>query len=133
MIRFDKVHYSTNNINIINGVSFELKKGDFTALIGANGAGKSTLARLCNGLLKPSRGAVHVGAFATALVRTSRIAKFTGFLFQNPDRQICKNRVCDEIRFSLECVMEDRAEIEMRCERIWRSLWDLRERQIHSG
>lgn len=117
MIRFDNVHYSTNKINIINGVSFELKKGDFTALIGANGAGKSTLARLCNGLLKPSRGAVNVGGFDTALVRTSRIAKFTGFLFQNPDRQICKNRVCDEIRFSLECVMEDRAEIEMRCER----------------
>ncbi len=117
MICFKNVSYSTNQTEIIKDVSFEIKKGDFTALIGANGAGKSTLARLSNGLLKPTRGVVNVGGYNTALVRTSRIAKFTGFLFQNPDRQICKNRVRDEIRFSLECVMEDREEIEMRCER----------------
>lgn len=117
MIRFENVSYSINETKIINDVSFEIKKGDFTALIGANGAGKSTLARLSNGLLKPTRGVVKVGGFDTALVRTSQIAKFTGFLFQDPDRQICKNRVRDEIRFSLECVMKDRAEIEMRCER----------------
>ena len=60
---------------------------------------------------------MRAGGFDTASVRTSRIAKFAGFLFQDPDRQICKNSVRDEIRFSLECVMEDRDEIEMRCER----------------
>ncbi|MDD4160491.1 MAG: ABC transporter ATP-binding protein [Synergistaceae bacterium] len=117
MICFENVSYSTSGIDIINNVSFKLKKGCFTALIGANGAGKSTLARLCNGLLKPTSGSVSVGGFDTALVRTSRIAKFTGFLFQNPDRQICKNSVRDEIRFSLECVIEDKTEIGIRCEK----------------
>ncbi len=117
MILFDNVSYSAGGMRIINGVSFEIKRGDFTALIGANGAGKSTLARLCIGLLKPVSGTVRAGGFDTASVRTSRIAKFAGFLFQDPDRQICKNSVRDEIRFSLECVMEDRDEIEMRCER----------------
>ncbi len=117
MIVFENVSYSAGGIKIINGVSFEIKKGDFTALVGANGAGKSTLARLCNGLLKPAGGTVRVGGFDTASVRTSRIARFAGFLFQDPDRQICKNSVRDEIMFSLECVMEEREEIEMRCER----------------
>lgn len=117
MIRFENVFYSANETRIIKDISFEIKKGDFTALIGANGAGKSTLLRLSNGLLKPVRGVVNVGGFDTSSVRTSRIARFTGFLFQNPDRQICKNRVRDEIRFSLECVMEDKAEIEARCEK----------------
>ena len=117
MILFDNVSYSAGGTKIIKGVSFEIRRGDFTALIGANGAGKSTLARLCNGLLKPTSGTVRTGGFDTASAKTSRIAKFTGFLFQDPDRQICKNSVRDEIRFSLECVMEDRDEIEMRCER----------------
>ena len=108
MILFDNVSYSAGGTKIIKGVSFEIRRGDFTALIGANGAGKSTLARLCNGLLKPTSGTVRTGGFDTASAKTSRIAKFTGFLFQDPDRQICKNSVRDEIRFSLECVMEDR-------------------------
>ena len=117
MICFENVSYSNNGVKIINDVSFEIKRGDFTALIGANGAGKSTLTRLCNGLLRPVKGTVKVGGFDTASVKTSQIAKFTGFLFQNPDRQICKNRVYDEIRFGLECVIEDKEEVRMRCDR----------------
>ena len=101
MILFDNVSYSAGGTKIIKGVSFEIRRGDFTALIGANGAGKSTLARLCNGLLKPTSGTVRTGGFDTASAKTSRIAKFTWFLFQDPDRQICKNSVRDEIMFSL--------------------------------
>lgn len=118
MISFDNVSYDADSgVNIINDVSFEIRKGDFTALIGANGAGKSTLTRLCNGLLKPVAGKVRVGGFDTSSVRTSRIAKFTGFLFQNPDRQICKNTVYDEIKFGLECVLNDKEDVRARCER----------------
>ena len=39
MILFDNVSYSAGGTKIIKGVSFEIRRGDFTALIGANGAG----------------------------------------------------------------------------------------------
>lgn len=41
---------------VLNGVNFEIKKGDFVAVIGSNGAGKSTLLRILLGELAPSEG-----------------------------------------------------------------------------
>jgi energy-coupling factor transport system ATP-binding protein len=88
--------------NTITDVSFEIKQGDFAALIGENGAGKSTLCRLCNGLLKPVTGEVMVAGKDTRTVKTSVLARKTGYLFQNPDRQLCQNTVREEILFGLE-------------------------------
>ena len=53
--------------------------------------------------------------FDTRAVKTSRIAIFTGFLFQNPDRQICKNSVREEILFGLENTGCDKVKAENRC------------------
>ncbi len=44
----------------LEGASFTVAEGSFTALIGPNGAGKSTLLRLLLGLLRPDRGRVEV-------------------------------------------------------------------------
>lgn len=102
MIRFEQVafHYPHHQESI-EGLSFHIKKGEFVALIGANGAGKSTVSRLCNGLLRPSAGRVLLDGEDTQAVPTSRLARKVGFLFQNPDRQICENTVRDEIAFSM--------------------------------
>lgn len=116
MLNFDNVSLRRDGRDVINGVSFNVKKGDFVALIGANGAGKTTLSKLCNGLLKPSGGTVTVNGFDTMKTPTSRIAKFTGFLFQNPDRQICQNTVRAEIYFGLDCVLDDKDEAKRRTE-----------------
>ena len=120
MICFDRVGFRYGRAEILRNLSFTLKKGEFAALVGANGAGKSTLCRLCNGLLKPSAGSVTVGGRDTRRVKTSELARTVGFLFQNPDRQICQNTVREEIRFGLRCILGDRpetaAEIDGRCE-----------------
>ncbi len=42
MIILENIHAYYGNIHAIKGVSFEVRKGEITALIGANGAGKST-------------------------------------------------------------------------------------------
>ncbi len=44
----------------LDGVSFELKKGGFLAIMGASGSGKSTLLHLLAGLDQPDQGEVHV-------------------------------------------------------------------------
>ncbi len=102
MLEFDHVHFGYGRAVILPDLSFTIEKGDMVALIGANGAGKSTVSRLCNGLLLPSKGHVRVSGMDTKKVRTSALAKKIGFLFQNPDRQICKNTVYEELAFGLQ-------------------------------
>lgn len=115
-IQFENVSFGYGKINTIRNISYHIEKGDFAAVIGTNGAGKSTLCRLSNGLLKPTGGRVLVNGQDTKAVKSSRLAKSIGFLFQNPDRQICQNTIRGEIRFGLECNLNDPAEIDQRCE-----------------
>jgi energy-coupling factor transport system ATP-binding protein len=108
MLRFEGVSfdYGDRSGPIIDGVSFAIERGEFVALLGENGAGKSTLCRLCNGLLKPSAGKVLLANQDTRQVKTSVLARRVGYLFQNPDRQLCKNTVGEEIVFGLDYVLE---------------------------
>lgn len=87
---------------VLKGVDFTIRKGEFVAFAGTNGAGKSTTMRLMNGLLKPTSGDVSVFGVSTGACSTSEFARTVGFLFQNPDRQICKATVFDELMFSFE-------------------------------
>jgi energy-coupling factor transport system ATP-binding protein len=105
MLHFERVCYGYDRDLIINDVSFTINRGEFAVLLGENGAGKSTLCRLCNGLLKPRSGRVLLGGLDTRLVKTSFLARRAGYLFQNPDRQLCKNTVEEEILFGLDYVL----------------------------
>ncbi len=115
MIKFSNVCFAYDKKNILENVSFTIGKGEFVAIVGRNGAGKTTLMKLFNGLLKPSLGNVTIANLDTKKSKTSELAKHVGFLFQNPDRQICQNTVKDEIAFGLKCVLIDKSEIEKRC------------------
>lgn len=113
MIEFKNVKFGYTKERIqIDDLSFHIKKGDFVALIGANGAGKSTISRLCNGLLHPISGSVLVDGEDTLGTPTSKLARKVGFLFQNPDRQICENTVYDEIAFSMKVQGWDKDKID---------------------
>ena len=105
MIELDKVSFAyADQGPSVQDVSFRLEKGEFAAILGANGAGKTTTVRLMDGLLKPTSGRVLIGGTDTATSSVSERAAKVGFLFQNPDRQICKNTVREEILFGLRTV-----------------------------
>ncbi|RWX63572.1 ABC transporter ATP-binding protein [Mesorhizobium sp. M2A.F.Ca.ET.039.01.1.1] len=59
----DNVHATYNHaITALHGVSFELRRGEILALLGANGAGKSTTLKAVSNLLPAERGQINAGA-----------------------------------------------------------------------
>lgn len=101
MLEFKDVSFSYDTTANVQNLNVKVEKGDFIAIIGSNGAGKSTFSKLCNGLLTPTTGDVFVLNKNIRREKVSSLAKHIGFLFQNPDRQICCNTVKEEIAFSL--------------------------------
>ena len=101
VLEFSNVGFSYNETANVRDLNVKVRKGDFISIIGSNGAGKSTFSKLTNGLLKPSTGDVLVVGKNTKQQKVSALAKHIGFLFQNPDRQICCSTVREEIAFSL--------------------------------
>lgn len=101
VLEFSNVGFSYNETANVHDLNVKVHKGDFISIIGSNGAGKSTFSKLTNGLLKPSVGDVLVLGENTKKQKVSALAKHIGFLFQNPDRQICCSTVREEIAFSL--------------------------------
>lgn len=70
-----------------------------TAIIGQNGAGKTTLVKLLKGLLKPVGGSIYYGGSDMAEKTVAMLAGEIGYVFQNPDDQIFKYHVIDEVMF----------------------------------
>ena len=119
MIEFRDVHASYDgSAPILKGVSFTIRDGEFVAFVGTNGAGKSTTMRLMNGLLKPDAGQVLIDGVPTSDLRTSELARRVGFLFQNPDSQICCNTVREELLFGFKALGLDGPDADSRVDAI---------------
>lgn len=102
VVRFEGVSYSYPGGGAsVRALDFKVLPGEIVGIVGQNGAGKTTFTKLLNGLLKPAEGNVVVAGLNTREVPTSRIARHVSTLFQNPDRQICKDTVLDEVAFGL--------------------------------
>lgn len=100
-------HYYTdadgNEVRALDGVSLEVKQGEFVAVIGANGSGKSTLARHLNALLLPTDGTVLVDGMDTEdESKMWDIRQKVGMVFQNPDNQIVAAIVEEDVAFGPE-------------------------------
>lgn len=95
--------------NAIDDISFDIKEGTYTALIGHNGSGKSTLARLMMGLLAPKSGSVTIDGLELNEDNLYAIRNKMGIVFQNPDNQFIGSTVRDDIAFGLENHMTDAA------------------------
>ena len=119
MIEFRDVHASYDgSAPILTGASFTIRDGEFVAFVGTNGAGKSTTMRLMNGLLKPDAGQVLIDGVPTSDLRTSELARRVGFLFQNPDSQICCNTVREELLFGFKALGLDGPDADSRVDAI---------------
>lgn len=113
MIEFRNVFASYGGETpVLKGVDLTIGDGEFVAFVGTNGAGKSTTMRLINGLLTPDSGEVLIDGVPTTDLKTSELAHRVGFLFQNPDNQICCSTVREELLFGFKALgkLDQRAE-----------------------
>lgn len=73
-------------VRALEGISFEVKKGEFVAISGPSGSGKSTLLHLVGLLDRPSTGKIWVDGVDTSTMNDSKLAKLRnqkiGFVFQ---------------------------------------------------
>ena len=83
----------------LDNVSFTLKPGSRTVVLGHNGSGKSTLANLCNASLFPFSGEVLVDGTSTAGVPSTQISSHVGMVRQDPTAQLVCATVFDEVAF----------------------------------
>ena len=117
-IEFTKVDESGKEVpgkKALDGITLDIEKGSFVAIVGMNGSGKSTLAKCFNGLLVPTSGSVTVDGFDTADDdHIWDVRSRVGMVFQNPDNQIVSSIVEDDVAFGPENLGIDPAEIRRR-------------------
>ena len=74
-------------VRALNGVDFEIKKGEFCSIVGASGSGKSTLLNMLAGLEKPTKGEIVIAGEHIEKKRENQLVRFRrehiGFIFQS--------------------------------------------------
>jgi len=99
LIEVDNVSFAyTEGVPVLKNVTFSLNNGS-VAIIGQNGSGKTTLVKLLKALLKPISGDIFINGINTKETTAAKLARTVGLVFQNPNDQIFKNKVLDEVMF----------------------------------
>ncbi|MBQ1906939.1 MAG: energy-coupling factor transporter ATPase [Firmicutes bacterium] len=100
---------------VLKGISLEIERGSFVAVVGPNGSGKSTFAKQLNALLLPQKGRVLAGGMDTADDSLLwDIRRTVGMVFQNPDNQLVSAVVEDDVAFGPENIGVPSEEIRRR-------------------
>src|SRR5213594_3120041 len=113
----------------LKGVTLRIPEGQFAAIVGQNGSGKTSLARCISGYLRPTRGSLRVAGTEVWRLRPSQRATRVGYVFQNPDHQLFRERVWDDVAFGPQNLGVSPDQIQESVERVLRrlELWDKRE------
>jgi ABC-type lipoprotein export system ATPase subunit len=90
MLRVENLSHSfkngTETTPVLQGIDFQVDKGEMLALLGSSGSGKSTLLNLMAGLMKPTEGEIYIAGQSIVKMNESKLAEFRrshiGFIFQ---------------------------------------------------
>lgn len=114
IIELEDIHYRYHEDDVreaLAGVSLEIRRGEWLAIIGHNGSGKSTLAKVMNGLIEANTGSVVVNGKTLTEETVFDARRTVGMVFQNPDNQFVGTTVEDDIAFGLENIGLPREEM----------------------
>lgn len=91
LIRTDNITktYKDNGVPVkaLSGISIEIQKGEFTAIVGPSGSGKTTLLNIISGLDSPTSGSAYLAGTNISEMKGSKLSEFRrdhlGFIFQS--------------------------------------------------
>lgn len=113
IIKTENVSYVYQDSNrAVDGISVDIKKGDFVCVIGPTGSGKSTFIQLLNGIYKPKDGFVFFNN--EDIKNIKNINQKVGIIFQYPEDQIFEANVFDEVAFAPKNMGLSKSEVDAR-------------------
>ena len=89
--------YSDNHPFLLQGLSFQVSRGEGMFLLGRNGAGKSTIGKLLSRWIAPTRGEIVFPQEKENAFAKKNGRPMAGFGFQNPDYMFCRPTVKEEL------------------------------------
>lgn len=122
MIKIENVVYTYPGVDdesegktALDGISIDINKGDFVAILGHNGSGKSTLGKLLNAQIKPTSGEIIIDGISSNDEDSEwDIRKKCSMVFQNPDNQMVATTVEEEVAFGPENLKVEHPELRER-------------------
>jgi len=83
IIRVENLIKTFRDFTAVDGISFEVKKGEIFGFLGPNGAGKSTTINILSTLLPPTEGNAFINDF-DVLSQKDEVRRSIGLVFQDP-------------------------------------------------
>ena len=113
------VHKSFGALEVIKGISFDVRRGEVVCIIGPSGSGKSTLVRCINGLSPIQRGSIKVAGREVNDPKLDKLAlrRKVGIVFQQYNLFPHKTALENVMMAPLKVLREPRAEVEKRAAR----------------
>ena len=97
VMEIENLSFGYGKENILKGIDLKVRKNEVIVITGENGCGKTTLALCLCDLLKRRKGEIRLFGKLMDKYNSREIAERIGFVFQNPNFQIFKNNVVEEI------------------------------------
>ena len=116
IVSLKDVHKSFGTLEVLQGVSFDVMKGEVICIIGPSGSGKSTLIRCINGLNDIQGGSITVEGLEVHDGKLDKLAlrKKVGMVFQQYNLFPHKTALENVMMAPLKVLKENRAEVEAR-------------------
>ena len=118
IVRLVDVHQSFGAIEVLRGISMEVKQGDAVCIIGPSGSGKSTLLRCINGLIPVNSGEIFVGTHAVHSLGTDSemiaLRKDVSIVFQQYNLFPHKTALQNIMMAPVQVLKQPAAEVEER-------------------
>jgi len=97
-LKIDSFTYPDGTL-AMSDIGLEIKKGEFTGILGSNGSGKTTLLKIMDGLIKDFNGKAFLDGTEIRKLSPKEIYRKVGLIFQNPDDQLFAPTVAEDVAF----------------------------------
>ncbi len=118
VLQLNNVDFSYGHVQVLFGVSFEVKRGEVLALLGTNGAGKSTALKVAAGLVTPERGVVRLNGRTVTYATPEQRSRLGIHLLPGGRGVFGEMTVAENLQMGGFAYRSDRADLQRRIERV---------------